>query len=466
MGPGRLLALVLLVAAALRAPGLFTDLWLDEIWSVTAVESLRSPLDVFTGFKSDNNHHLNSLWIYVVGPGASAASYRLAAFAAGLASVFFAWMIGARGGRLAALVSAGLVATCFPLVAYSSEARGYALVVACALGAWYFLQRYVDRPGLRRVWPFWACAVAGFLSHLSMVHVIAGSAVYVIVAGLRRGATAGSIGRCLAEVFVVPVAGVLAFAYGALRGTRLGGGPPYSMPHLLAEVLSSGAGGPASGPAMWLVAALLLLAFVAALVRQMRQRDGGWVFYAVAVLVSPAALLIAGRPPFLFVRYFAVQIALLLVAVGGLLAAGLQSSRGLRVASGALLATFLTANGVALGHFITQGRGHYAEALRHMCAEAGGRPITVASDHDFRNRMTFGFHARGLAQGCQAVYMSRTELPHDGADWMILHSLDPDEHPPATVDLRGLRYVFDGTYPAHRSSGLTWHLYRRAPLVP
>jgi hypothetical protein len=218
---------------------------------------------------------------------------------------------------------------------------------------------------------------------------------------------------------------------------------------------------------MWLVAALVVAVFLASLARQTWQRDDRWVFYAVTVLASPALLFVAARPPFLFVRYFAIQIALLLVAAGGLLGAALQARRGLRVAAWTLLAGYLAGGGLALSHFVTLGRGRYAEALRHMCAEADGRPVTVASDHDFRNRMTLEYHARGLAPGCEVIYVPRSELPARGADWLILHSLDPDEHPPATArDGRGQRYRLDGTYPAHRLSGLTWHLYRRAPPLP
>ena len=40
------------------------DLWTDEIWSLQLVQDLRSPAEVFWGISHDNNHYLNSLWLY------------------------------------------------------------------------------------------------------------------------------------------------------------------------------------------------------------------------------------------------------------------------------------------------------------------------------------------------------------------------------------------------------------------
>jgi len=43
------------------------DLWFDEIWSIKADESATWVVEIFTRFKHDNNHPLNTLYIYLVG---------------------------------------------------------------------------------------------------------------------------------------------------------------------------------------------------------------------------------------------------------------------------------------------------------------------------------------------------------------------------------------------------------------
>ena len=58
--------LIVAVAALLRARSAMNDLWMDEIWSVELVRELHSPLEIFTKIHHDNNHYLNSLFIYFV----------------------------------------------------------------------------------------------------------------------------------------------------------------------------------------------------------------------------------------------------------------------------------------------------------------------------------------------------------------------------------------------------------------
>ena len=121
------MATVGLLALGTRLPGLFTDFWVDEVWSLSDVLALESWTDIFLTLRIDNNHHLNSAWLFLLGSGQHAALYRLPAFVAGLGSVVIAWRIGARDGRLNGGLTALVFAWSFPLAYYSSEARGYAI---------------------------------------------------------------------------------------------------------------------------------------------------------------------------------------------------------------------------------------------------------------------------------------------------------------------------------------------------
>src|SRR5512143_455296 len=42
------------------------DLWLDEIWSIFFAEAARSPCEILTLFRHDNNHVLNTLYLYAI----------------------------------------------------------------------------------------------------------------------------------------------------------------------------------------------------------------------------------------------------------------------------------------------------------------------------------------------------------------------------------------------------------------
>ena len=71
-----LCALALCVGAALRALGLASDLWLDEIWTWASVRALPDAASVFT-LHDSNNHYLNTLWFYAAGDTASGWWLRL-----------------------------------------------------------------------------------------------------------------------------------------------------------------------------------------------------------------------------------------------------------------------------------------------------------------------------------------------------------------------------------------------------
>lgn len=63
------------------------ELWIDEIWSLTLVAGLTSPDQVFWDLPHDNNHILNSLWLYLAGPDRAPIVYRVPAIAFGTTSI-------------------------------------------------------------------------------------------------------------------------------------------------------------------------------------------------------------------------------------------------------------------------------------------------------------------------------------------------------------------------------------------
>src|SRR3954471_23230922 len=67
---GWILGIIVVFAGALRLLAIFDDFWFDEIWSWEIVRQLKSPLDVLTlpQAQSDNNHPLNTLFMYLIGP--------------------------------------------------------------------------------------------------------------------------------------------------------------------------------------------------------------------------------------------------------------------------------------------------------------------------------------------------------------------------------------------------------------
>ncbi|NJL58470.1 MAG: hypothetical protein HC887_01260 [Desulfobacteraceae bacterium] len=118
---------VFLLSSALIISAARGDLWLDEIWSLSFALTSHSLTDIFTQFRHDNNHVLNTLFLYCIGEQKMLWVYRLFSVVSGIGSVFLGAYIAKKNwGYPEALCSAVLIGTSYPLVIYYSEARGYA----------------------------------------------------------------------------------------------------------------------------------------------------------------------------------------------------------------------------------------------------------------------------------------------------------------------------------------------------
>ena len=155
---------------ALRLRGAQGDLWLDEIWTLRLIAPLQSAADIFLRAPSDNNHYLNSLWLWLVGPEASTVTMRLASIIIGGLSIIAAAAACRRHSATAAAVAAILVATSYFFVHYGSEARGYAGMILCILTAKAALDRLLDDEASLGAWMLFALAICvGVFFHLTMV---------------------------------------------------------------------------------------------------------------------------------------------------------------------------------------------------------------------------------------------------------------------------------------------------------
>src|SRR5262245_29653707 len=165
--------IAIVLGAVLRWWASFDAFWLDEIWSWIKVAQLSSPSEIVTRVHEDNNHHLNSLIIYLFGRNAPLHVYRLPAVLAGIGTIVLCGLVARRWNRPAAVAATIIPAFSFLLVEYSSEARGYAYLMFFTAASFAVLQASFDRP--RALWDvlFACCAILGFLSHLTYLFAYA-----------------------------------------------------------------------------------------------------------------------------------------------------------------------------------------------------------------------------------------------------------------------------------------------------
>jgi hypothetical protein len=378
-----------------------------------------------------------------------------------LASVVLAARIGLRWGRPEAVLAAWLVAGCSWLVLAGAEARGYALVVCFALLALECLWSYLDSGSRRALALFWLAAVLGFLSHLTFVHAYLGFVVWSLRRFARQRRSRGDEVRRLLTVHGVPGAFFVVFYLLSVRDMEVGGGPPVGIAEVLSRLIGLGLGGPAGGwvSLPFVVAAGLVLP--CGLWLLWRKGMDVWVFFAVAIVASPALFLVR-RPPFLFERYFLIPLVFFLLLSALILGQLVRRSGLARAAGLVLLGVFLAGNAWTVGAFIQAGRGQFHAALAWLIEHDERDPVWVTGDDDFRVRKYILFYAPSLAPGRRVIYRSQAELRPGGADWLLIHRLD-DRHPPAQRerDARGNLYELQKAYPSRGLGAWGWFVYRR-----
>jgi mannosyltransferase len=168
------LALILCLALALRLINLNSDLWIDEIATLTE-QGRASFGEILATYGSQNHHFLYSLLAKVsLGVfGESAAALRLPAVLFGVGSVGALYLLArAVSDRLDAILSAALLTVSYHHVWFSQNARGYSAVLfGSLLGTWIFL-RALKSPGARRWMAYGVVAALGVYSHQTMVFVV------------------------------------------------------------------------------------------------------------------------------------------------------------------------------------------------------------------------------------------------------------------------------------------------------
>jgi hypothetical protein len=466
------------LGTALRVLAAHNDLWFDEVWTLRLLrERVHSFGDVFTNLKHSNNHHLCSLWMWLVGQNASSLVYRLPSVLASIGTVGLAGFIGARRSRLEGCVAVILTSWSYLLIHFGTEARGYSMVIFFALLAWYALQQFEEKRSWIWIVVFWSAVMLGFLAHLEFAVCLAGLFFWSLWRVIRNRSEWRHAAFALFALFTVPVTLLLVFYFVSIRGMEVTGGPTYRLCPLLIKTASYTLGGPRSGAAAGVIALLAVAALCIAIIHLNYEGDDRWIFYA-AVLVTPLVLIAITRPEQLYVRYFMISIAMSLLLFSS--ASASTSRRGVAELSIglALLALYVTGNFANTMSLLRFGRGQYLAALSFIEKNSSDKKILITSSADLGNGMLVNYYKHYLPRAEDLQYVDHAALKEDyartngfssGAEWLIFHRYDVTKQPPRITDEYGNSYQLVTVYRYSDLSGSDWLLYHnlnRPPLGP
>lgn len=450
-----LLSWALIVAAAVG------DLWLDEIWSIEIVRAASGPMEIFTRFHHDNNHVLNTLFLWLVGAQNTLFLYRLFAIVSGMAALLLVGYLAQDWGSAEALLGVVLTGISYPLVVYFSEARGYAPAILFALLSYALLRRNQCEFSLYRLIVFWTASILGILSHLSFVIVSTALLLFSLANAIR---TEDPYRTRLASILahhVPPFAFLGWFYLFFVRDMVVGGGSPTKNWDVITQAATLLFGFPENVFFGGLGVLCLIAVIVAGSYTLYRNRDQQWPFFGLVLVVTPTLMLMVARPEPLYVRYLILCFPFFYLLLSYLLCQGYRVSKTARAGVIAAVALMLGGQTYKLVSLIELGRGSYRAALARILDNSPEGVVRIGSDHDFRNRVLVDFYAPPLARSHTIRYIPRAEWNREQPDWILTHSGEASDQPPPDIAVPGVGvYHFVAAYRFSGLSGWNWFLYR------
>jgi len=453
--------LLLVAAAVIRIRAAHNDLWLDEIWSLLSVRKIASPLEVFTKIHLDNNHYLNSLWLYLFREHDNWPGFRIPSIVIGVGSVAMAGMIARRLKVRATFFAMFLVAFSYEEIVYSSEARGFASVVFFSFASFYLLDKYLEKESWKAALGFSVSSIFGFASHLIFLNFFCAA---VLWSGWRLVKSGHGKAHVIKSMLACHAASAMFFLLLYIVDVRrlgVGGGTPASLPGTFAQSLGWAFGGP-SLACIILTAAL----FSAGLLLLWRQHSDLLIFFIGVIFVFPILMVTLHHSDAIYVRHFIVGSSFLLIVISLVLARLCERGWAGQALCVVLMISYFGLNSRHLIALIKYGRGHYSDAVRFLIENTKRSEITVGSDHDYRVSLVLRYYVDQASGEQTFTYYPRNSWPHQGPEWLVYHAESIEDSSSAQARITdgfGNNYKLVKTFPTAPLSGLHWFVYRNQP---
>lgn len=469
---------LLILGAALIGYGALGDLWLDEIWTLALLEPVKSFGGIIWDIRHDNNHILNSMYLYAVGPNASSIVMRGLSMVFGTASIAAAGLVLARNTAIAGIIAMLLFAASYPPIHYASEARGYAGLVLFSLLALILLQREFDRPRRGNRYALAIVLGLGFLSHLTMLFGAVAFGLWTLWIFWRR---TSNLRQTVVSSFITLFPAICSAAlvasatlYSALRygfvvnvhsvpdQFAVGGIDPFEYTGFInayGKLIGLLAGVPESVPTWLCLGSAAVLIGAAAYL--WRNRESPMLsLYVIGMVILPAAVLLAHPANSNFPRYFLFSGVMFLLFLADLASLAWQQAGPLRAIAVVAVLAIVAGDATLLGHFYKDRRGHYSQAVTDMATS--GR-IVYVTDNAFRTPIVIEYYAKKLGIGTS--YVGGPNWCAARPDWVVIENpLSPVlAHTQVVMTVPGceLRINRTAAYPFWGLSGREWVLYRR-----
>ncbi len=466
-------ALIVLAGAALRLVLCRGDLLFDEIWSMYHLFYDPRTLcqhwwDVFWRIHHDNNHYLNSLYLWFLGPHQPYWLYRMQSAAFGIATLIAVGVLARRWwGRVEALLGMVLTAASFRLIQFSSEARGYGIMIFFVVLTLILALRWREKPTPGRAVAVGLAILGGLLGHLTFIFAWAGLALWLGWEARQQRRQAPQIVKQAAQLFALPAALLLALVCADLWHLNIGGGPQRTFFNVTGSVADLVLGLPTRG--MGTLGLLLVVGLsLAACLGMARTKSSAWIYFAATVLMLPPVSLLAYHPGHLAERYYAVAEFSFLLLLVWLLGRVWRWHPAGKVLVMLAVAAMLTGQITRLAQLMRQGRGQYTQAVRYLFEHTEGPFVEVGANQSYDGKLLLPFYADRLppavTQGKSFHYFEWHNWPAGGPEWLVYFAFRPNSTVEDGVsDDAGNVYQYRALFPASPLSGMYLYIFHRVP---
>ena len=447
----KVLLYIVLFAALLRFLGIFDELGQDEIRSFFLISGLNSPLEIITKLFDDNNHPLNSLFMYFIGKGNPAYwfKFRLLSLLAGTLTVPLTYLIAVKmfPSKAWRLITAFFVAGSFPLIFYSTEARGYALVAFFSLLSFYLLSELFEKKNIGLLLVFYCSFILGFSSSFSFGYIAFGLiSTYIWLQFHQQGASGfGQKILSLLKVFTCPVILAIILYLKFVSNLSVEGTTIHvSLLEPIKEVAAYLVGFPRDNVCSYGIVILVYFLLFIEMFCLLKEASAFGIF-CISSTFGICSYLLLTHPPFVFFRYFLCFYPFLIILFSHFLYRLTVKFKEWRLVLAAIVLLILLGNIVSYFNFIKFGRSHYLEALDYMHQHNRAPSITVAGDQDFQIVIPLKFYSF-FRPDFKINYMSIDQGKNHPPEWIIFHNIKRDFYSPHLIEVyQGVRYAFEGS---------------------
>jgi len=469
-----LAAALLIIGAGLRVRGAYGELWLDEIWSLNIAKGLTAWHQAFWDAPLDNNHPLNTAWIYLMGQGRDPWVYRLLSIITGTMTILVTGLVAARSTlgptSVRLLVAMLLTATLYPFVHFGSEARGYAPMMLCAMLAFSAVED-ADQNVRRARWTYGLAGFLGLLSHLSILPILFALSISFTVRQRLQGVPLAQAFHAAVRLNGPFIAGVLAYtmtiAYGfflhhnvlAFGGSTLGCLDAPCFTSALDSITRFTVGGFAA-PWTGLYTGLYSI-FVGGAIAWLGTLGNRRALPLGLILLGvPLLFFLTNQPAVPHARYFIGVFAFLPVLSAEIVGEISGRTQAARLGAGLFVVALVSVNAWANSRFFQAGRGDYARTLERILKDQDGAPITLGTEMPFQLKTVMNETRDRLAPRQRITYVTLPDIPRTKPRWLISVTLEAAALP-ATACTGGLFYTLDSVHGYWGLAGSPWGLYVR-----